>query len=59
MKPVLFIVFLALGPALADQTSAIPPQCAAPAAAIDDGAVRAAPSAPVAFAPVLSCEVPS
>jgi len=57
MKPVLFIAFLALGPALADQTAAVPPQCAAPAA-IDGSAVRAA-RAPVAFAPVLSCEVPS
>jgi hypothetical protein len=60
MKPVLFIVFLALVPALADHTPAAPPQCAAPTAAIDSGAVHATPaSVPVAFARVLSCEVPS
>ena len=28
MKPVLFIVFLALGPALADQLRVVPPLCA-------------------------------
>jgi hypothetical protein len=58
MKPVLFIAFLALVPALADHLSTLPP-CAAPAVTIDAGATRGAASTPVALAPLMTCGVPS
>jgi len=58
MKPVLFIAFLALGPALADHVSVVPP-CAAPAATVDPGATGGSPSAPIALVPTMACGVPS